>query len=297
MDNNQLGVSVVMITYGHENYLKQAIDGVLMQKGNFNLELIIADDRSPDNTSSLVESIIESHPQRDSIKYFRQEKNIGIVPNFLFAMSKATQKYIAICEGDDYWTDENKIQTQINFLEENEDFSTVCHNALKYFENQNRNMEVFYKSNSSFEINIDQLLSSWIIPTASMFFRADCVKSLPDWFNSIYSADFSLSLILFHSGKIYFMNQNMSVYRINFSGHSATASFHDKAEFFLNQHQKLMMLFNEYSNYKYDKSIQYKLESIKDELIYVKHRRNGMLSVLFNAPNIFLKKAFKKLTN
>ena len=88
-----------MITYGHEKYIKQAIEGVLMQETNFNFELIIADDCSPDETESIVKNIVDTHPRGHIIKYFRHDKNLGMQANGIFAVLQCTAKYIAICRG------------------------------------------------------------------------------------------------------------------------------------------------------------------------------------------------------
>ena len=127
--SNTIMVSVVMITYKHEAYITQAIEGVLMQETNFEYELIIADDCSPDKTEEVVRNIISTHPKGHNIKYFRHDTNIGMQPNGIFALQQCKGKYVAICEGDDYWTDPLKLQKQVDFLEGNEDVICVTHNV------------------------------------------------------------------------------------------------------------------------------------------------------------------------
>ena len=118
-NEKQLMVSVVMITYGHENYIEQAIKGVLMQECDFQYELIIANDCSPDNTDRIVQKIIDNTNNADRIKYVRHTVNKGMTANFLWTLQQASGKYIAICEGDDYWTDPLKLQKQVDLLEVN----------------------------------------------------------------------------------------------------------------------------------------------------------------------------------
>ena len=120
-------LSVIMITYKHEGFIAEAIDGVLMQECDFEVELIIADDCSPDKTSLIVSKYIETHPKGQWIKYTRHEHNKGMMPNFIFALEEAKGKYIAMCEGDDYWTDPYKLQKQVDFLEQNEEYNIVFH--------------------------------------------------------------------------------------------------------------------------------------------------------------------------
>ena len=98
-------VSVVMITYSHEKYIKQAIEGVLFQKCDFRVELIIANDYSPDNSDRIIKDIIENNHTNIIIHYTNHRVNKGMSSNFIWAMNQTNGKYIATCEGDDYWTD------------------------------------------------------------------------------------------------------------------------------------------------------------------------------------------------
>src|SRR5690554_114420 len=104
ISKNRVLISVVMITYGHEKYIHKAIEGVLMQQGGFDVEFIIADDHSPDNTEDIVKNIKNTHPKASCIKYTKHPVNKGMTQNFSWALKEATGKYIALCEGDDYWT-------------------------------------------------------------------------------------------------------------------------------------------------------------------------------------------------
>nr|WP_256119038.1 glycosyltransferase [Chryseobacterium faecale] len=122
-------ISVIMLTYNHAPFLKEAIEGVLMQKTDFDLELIICDDASTDHSEDVIRPYAERYPYQ--IKYYRHNLNIGFVENQRFAFQKASGKYLAYCEGDDYWTDENKLQFQVCFLENNPDFvMTTARNLL-----------------------------------------------------------------------------------------------------------------------------------------------------------------------
>ncbi|RZK16423.1 MAG: glycosyltransferase, partial [Flavobacterium sp.] len=105
MNNDDILVAVYMITYNHESYITQAIEGVLMQKTNFDYELIISNDCSIDNTDKIIKNIIDTNPKGYLIKYYNQKKNIGMNANFFFATDKCNGEYMAFCEGDDYWID------------------------------------------------------------------------------------------------------------------------------------------------------------------------------------------------
>ena len=116
-------LSVCLSTYNHVKYIREAIDGVLMQKVNFSWELIIADDFSTDGTREIVLSYKEKYPE--FIKLVLQEKNVGALRNWFDLLNVPASKYIAYFEGDDYWTDSYKLQRQVDFLEKNEDYGLV----------------------------------------------------------------------------------------------------------------------------------------------------------------------------
>lgn len=120
---NDIKVSVVMITYNHEKFIKEALESVFSQKTNFQYEIIISNDCSTDNTDEVIKKIIDKNENGNLINYTNHKNNKGMIPNFLWSIQQAKGKYIALCEGDDYWTDPYKLQKQVDFLEANPDYS------------------------------------------------------------------------------------------------------------------------------------------------------------------------------
>jgi glycosyltransferase involved in cell wall biosynthesis len=128
MDQKHM-VSVVMITYNHEKYIAEAIKGVFMQKCDFDIEFIIANDKSTDQTNPKILEFLSkaSIPENIKIEYANHEQNKGVSKNFIWSLKKAKGKYIALCEGDDYWTDPLKLQKQVDFLEANPECVLTYH--------------------------------------------------------------------------------------------------------------------------------------------------------------------------
>src|SRR5574344_2319007 len=114
-------LSIVTITYNHEPFIAKTIEGVLMQQVKFPIELIIAEDCSTDGTRAICQQYAEQYP--DLIRLITSESNVGAIANERRAMLAARGKYIAFCEGDDYWTDPLKLQKQVDFLESHPDYS------------------------------------------------------------------------------------------------------------------------------------------------------------------------------
>ncbi len=136
-------VSVIMVTYGHEKYICEAIEGVLIQFCNFDVELIIANDCSPDRTDAVVKEYLSKVkiPSNLKINYIQHEVNKGANENFIWAKEQSSGKYIAICEGDDYWTDPLKLQKQVDFLESNSEYVACQHHREILYEDGSRKVE------------------------------------------------------------------------------------------------------------------------------------------------------------
>ena len=118
-------VSICCATYNHEKYLAQALESFLMQKVNFPIEIVVGEDCSTDGTPQIVREYAERFP--GLVKVITSDANVGAVPNALGIWAAARGKYIALCEGDDYWTDPQKLQKQVDFLEQNPDFTISGH--------------------------------------------------------------------------------------------------------------------------------------------------------------------------
>lgn len=205
-------VSVVMLTYGHENFIRQAIEGVLMQDFAGEIELIIANDCSPDSTDFVIKTIIENHPRGECIKYTNHSVNIGMMNNFIWSLKQAKGKYVAICDGDDYWIDPLKLQKQVSFLEKNNDYVLSFTQSMEFFPQEANLIEAVYPKNVE-KLNFQQLLSNeWFIRTATIVFVKDQLDL--SFFNKVeYSADYFLQLLLIVNGKFHFLKEPASVYR------------------------------------------------------------------------------------
>ncbi|MGJ8551132.1 glycosyltransferase family 2 protein [Winogradskyella wichelsiae] len=206
-------VSVCMITYGHERYIKQAIEGVLMQECNFDVELIIADDCSPDSTAAIITSIQKNHSNSSWINYSKHTKNKGMMPNFMWALEQCQGKYVALCEGDDYWTDPLKLQKQVDFLETNAEFNYCGHQSSVLTNGILKEVSVTLK-----EFTFKELIFSNLLNTATLLIRKKAIIKLPVFFNNIPAGDWALQLVAIKDSKAFVFCDNMSVYRMHSEG-------------------------------------------------------------------------------
>lgn len=209
-------VSVCMITYNHEKYISQAIESVLMQKTNFYFELIVGDDFSLDNTQNIINKIHLQYP--DKIVPILRKKNIGMMPNFIDVLQNAKGKYIAILEGDDYWTDPHKLQKQVDFLEANPDYvisytdySQTVEGSGVFTERKN----LYHKET----LGINDLLEHNYISTLTCVFRNNLFKEFPKEFYDLKVGDWPLHMLNAKHGKIkYHKGWVSGVYRIHGGG-------------------------------------------------------------------------------
>lgn len=204
-------VSVVMITYGHEKFIREAIEGVLKQETEFQIELIVADDHSPDSTRKVVENILNVHPQGHLVNYTRHGQNKGMMPNFIWALKQATGKYIALCEGDDYWTSSHKLQTQFNYMESHPNCAFCFHKVKELGADglHEDKLNVQHKE----QFHLKEILTKNYAHTPSILLRAEQL-TIPPFFYSAMPGDHTLQCILLRNGGYaFYMKEAMAVYR------------------------------------------------------------------------------------
>ena len=217
LDSNT--VSVIMITYGHEKFIRQAVEGVLMQECNFKVELIIANDASPDKTSEIVHEIIKTNPNGSRIKFINRNKNIGGQKNFEDAFEQCKGKYIAHCEGDDYWTDPHKLQKQIDFLESNPDYVLTFHKVKILQPDGNFVDDFITKIPENYQTIKTLAQFGNYIHTPSVVYR-NIIRVLPYEMMISPIGDYFLYLILAQHGKLKYFEEEMAVYRFGVGIHS-----------------------------------------------------------------------------
>lgn len=277
MDNTPL-VTICCITYNHAAYIRECLNGFLMQETNFKFEVVIHDDASTDETQSIIKEYCEKYPNVFSPIFQHVNQYSRGIKSIIqtFCVPKFRGKYIAMCEGDDYWIDPYKLQKQVDIMENNPNCSLVISNGISLNEITKKQYIINpmgdIKKSGFISPNL-VLLERRLIPTASMFYRKDQSK-MPDFFRNCPVGDRPLRLWLLSKGDIYYFANPMIMYREQSNGsfgQRVCSSFkyakdiYDGMIAFYNN-------YNEFTKYKYNKEIQY-LKSQDEYSFYVRTKQ------------------------
>lgn len=216
MHNEDLLVTIRCITYNHEPYIRQCLEGFVMQKTNFRFEAIVHDDASTDGTAAVIREYAEKYP--DIIKpIFETEnqysKHDGSISRIMNEHTRG--KYVAMCEGDDYWIDPLKLQKQVNFLEENPEYGLVCTDVNFYYQAEKRFVEKYFAT-KKYPIQYtfkDFLQKAWFIAPCTWMYRNSLIVLNQDW-HSWVVGDLPILLEISGQSKIKYLNDVTSVYRV-----------------------------------------------------------------------------------
>lgn len=243
-------VSVRCITYNHEPYIAQALDGFLMQKTNFPFEVIVHDDASPDKTADIIREYEAKFPKIIKPIYETENqysKHDGSLGRIMDAACKG--KYIALCEGDDYWIDENKLQMQVDILESDSNIGLVYTLARKFDQSKG----CFFKHSFGGKALTakELILKGDIIPTLTICCRKDLYDKYyvfrnENQYRGWRMGDYPLVLWYSLNSKLYFIQKETSVYRILEESASHTKSFENSVEFIKSAHDVQIYFNNTY---------------------------------------------------
>ncbi len=243
-------VSVHLLTYNHAKFIRQSVESVINQKTDFDFEIIIGDDCSTDGTREIVKELEAQYPTL--IKVVSGKTNGGPQPNSIRILENCAGKYMAALEGDDYWIDPLKLQKQVDFMENNPEFSVCFTNTrVEFFEgieepfflNQNLVKDVF---------TLDDLIAEnevWFMGTATLFYKMSAIFPVEPWFYKTKSGDIPMIMLAARFGKIKYIPEVTAAYRRHAAGASNT-DYKDDAVFLEN---RIMMYTNldKDTNFKY----------------------------------------------
>ena len=284
-------VSVMVITYNHAEFIAQALQSVLDQKIDFSLKINVIDDCSTDGTQEIIKEFKRMNP--DKINLYINKKNIGFKvtqKNFYRGFKTLNGKYIAILEGDDYWSSPLKLKKQIDFLEKNLDFVACAHNVLKVYEGSAVASHIFLEPPDKTTHDIFDLINiSSYFHTTTLTYRNVLKNNIPLQFKNKLSCDLFITIAHAQFGKIRFFPDTMSVYRCHSGGRFSGMSETQGWMFNIDGYRK----YNFWLRYKYFKAFagaiyrysEYLLRhgKIEDGLSLWKRRKYRLIMIFYRA--------------
>lgn len=244
-------ISACIVTYNQEDLITQCLDGVLIQDYPGEIEIVLSDDCSTDNTDAVIKDYLATKKisENITIKYTSQEINKGYVGNLMWVLSNATGDYIALCDGDDYWTSKDKLRKQCDFLEKNHDYS-LCYTSYQSIDQEGRPIGVA-RSGLNKKNDADEVLQGrFLIPIRTAFSRNLSREFVPffEKFPNPTSGDRIYPYFYALKGKVKFFDEITAVYRVHEGGIWTRFSVRKKIE-----------------------------ESIKHQLIFIEHATDDQL--------------------
>lgn len=277
-------VSVLIVTYNHEKYIAEALDSVLMQEVDFGYEIVIGEDFSTDNTRDILIDYQRKHP--DKIRLLLQEKNFGFYGkyNFILTFHACRGQYIAMLEGDDYWTSPEKLQKQVDVLDNNPDCAICFHNVMVIYEDPPELSHPFYVQDPNGPFmqgkprpisTLEDLIKGNFIQTPSVMFRSRHFEKLPNWFHMAFPGDWALNILNAQHGNIRYIDEVMGVYRVHSGGAWSQIVWCPKKYIQKLQHEiELYRLINIHFNFRLAKIIR-SMMSFRYLLMAEEYKKRG----------------------
>lgn len=256
--NNKIEVSIICNAYNQASYIKDALEGFIMQKTNFAYEVLIHDDASTDNTADIIREYANKYPELIKPIYQTENqysKEINITQTY--HLPRVSGKYIALCEGDDYWTDPLKLQKQYDEMEKNSQIDICAHAVTRICASNGEKLDAIAPSDKKTVFNLDEVIGGGggFVATNSLFYRRELLDNLPK-FREKCGLDYALQIHGAMRGGMLYLPDNMAVYRASVPG-SWTARMNQNgySDNQRNKIKKMLDMVNEETSGKYSEII------------------------------------------
>ena len=211
-------LTVVLVTYNHERYIRQALDGLVMQRVPFDIEIVVADDGSTDETRE----IIREYMQRVSgfnVRFLDWSQNLGVTRNYRRAFLACSTEYVAVLEGDDYWVNPDKLAIQLEYLDKHRECVACANNYFVYYEDKLQfTARAAINEDSSYADARSLIHDNLIGNFSTCMYRSAALRTIPPQVFETRSYDWIVNICLSRYGLIGFLHQAMSVYRVHGNG-------------------------------------------------------------------------------
>lgn len=209
-------VSVLIKAYNHEPFIARAIDSALQQRTDFAYEIVVGEDCSTDGTRGVLQHLRDTYPDR--IRLLLRERNLGNIRNLTDTLQVCRGEYVALLDGDDYWTSAVKLQQQVAYLDAHPDFSSCAHNAVVVDATAEAELGTYRPPHRSHAITLRRMLISDPVPTSSVMFRRGLCGEFPAWYYTIMMGDWPLLVLNLRHGNMWYDSQVAAAHRVHAGG-------------------------------------------------------------------------------
>lgn len=300
---NRIMVSIECNAYNHEDFIAEALDSMLMQKTDFAYEILIHDDASTDRTADIIRSYEQQYP--DIVKPIYQTENqySQDIPFEVYNNERALGKYTAVCEGDDYWTDREKLQKQVDYMEAHSECSMCVHAAEKVSAVTKKRVATVRPSNKDRIFSVEEVIEGGgeLFATNSIMYSREKIPEMPEFYLNATIGDYPIVILGALSGTVYYMNRNMAAYRVEVKGSWTDLHLNDISEKkkHLQDVANLLDEVNVYTNFKYDNVISFTKKRNRFYLLLkqmeIKETLKKGYRQFYTKPEFF-KRIFKRIT-
>jgi glycosyltransferase involved in cell wall biosynthesis len=254
-------LSIVCVTYNHEKYIREALNGFIAQLVNFPLEIIVGDDGSSDDTPHIIQEFADRYPE--VFVPVLRTNNIGAIPNFADLFSRVRGEFAALCDGDDYWTDPCKLQKQVDFLEANPRFSMCFHPVEQIYDDGSLPRSIiepfaFFTNDIKQRgyFTIYELISINFIASLSAVYRFRFHERIPSWLAEHKIGDYPMHLLHADLGDIGYIDEIMGVYRKHAQGLWWKHDSQEHHRLFMQDFKELLIDVDSALHFKYTKNFK-----------------------------------------
>jgi glycosyltransferase involved in cell wall biosynthesis len=260
----------MMIAYNHEKFIAQALDSILSQQVNFDYEIVVGEDCSTDGTREILMDFHRRYPQ--IILPLLHQRNLGALSNMAATIAKCRGTYLAFLEGDDFWTDPNKLKKQVEFLDAHP-ASVICCHRVKLLDPEKREGIDVHPSRPPGSYSIQDLFRENFAPTCSVVLRRELIGALPPWHSQLAMGDWSLLALVAEHGAIELMNEVMAVYRVHPGGIWSSRPMASR----LREISRLLEVLDKHFDFKYTNVIRSSLAKHYFDLALLEREKGSRL--------------------
>lgn len=300
---NKVMVSIECTAYNHEKYIAEALDSLLMQKTDFAYEILVHDDASTDRTAEIIKRYEQQYPEIVKPIYQTVNQYSQNLPFEITNLERAQGKYIAICEGDDYWVDPEKLQRQVDYMEAHPECSMCVHAAEKVSAVTKKRVAAVRPAHRNKIFSVEEVIEGGgeLFATNSIMYSRERMPKMPDFYLNTSFGDYPIAIYGALSGTVYYMDRNMSAYRVAVQGSWTDLQLADLAgkQKHLQEVADLLDEVNAYTNFAYDAVIR---RTKKRNRFYVLLKQLKIKETMkkdyrqFYAKPEFFKRIFKRIT-